>query len=282
MRRRKPAASHIKGEKVLKSRPSWRKTSQVKKIKILMTVVMVTIIISVAAAFVLAWTAIDPVGRLQSAVSQTESIPRPPVSEPEEEQPSVSRFDLMIVDEDTAVPEEFVLNPVEVGGITVAKRIEQDLRSLLDLAEQDGLSLMLSAGYISSEEQERLYQDKVIELMETEGLSRVRAEDAALSLIPRGNHSEMQTGYAVRFVSGGEREDGSFSSTEEYQWLVVHSLEFGFVLRYPENKTKVTGKDFDPGLFRYVGIENAKKMRQLGMCLEEYSQYIAKQQKNNT
>ena len=183
---------------------------------------------------------------------------------------------------DSAVSEEFVLNSVEVGGITVAKRIEQDLRSLLDLAEQDGLSLMLSAGYISSDEQERLYQDKVIELMETEGLSRVRAEDAALSLIPRGNHSEMQTGYAVRFVSGGEREDGSFSSTEEYQWLVVHSLEFGFVLRYPENKTKVTGKDFDPGLFRYVGIENAKKMRQLGMCLEEYSQYIAKQQKNNT
>lgn len=283
MRRRKPAASHGKGEKILKSRSSWRKTSQVKKIKIIMTVVMVTIVISVAAACVLAWITVDPIGQLQSAASQavSSSLPPPP-SEPEEEETpgETSQFDLMLVNTDMAVPAGFELNPVEVGGVTVSKRIEQDLTALLNAAEQEGLSVTIASGYISAEEQERLYQEKVAELMETDGLSRVRAEDAALSLVPRGNHSELQTGYAVRFASKTQG-DGTFQDTGEYKWLIANSLHYGFVLRYPENKTKATGKEFDPELFRYVGVENAKRMRQLGMCLEEYSQYMAKQQKNN-
>ena len=284
MRKGKPAASHGKGEKILKTRPSWRKAGQVKKIKIVMTVVMVTIIVSVAAACVLAWVTVDPIGQLQSAAGQGESSSFPPPSSESEEDETartIGRFDLMLVDTDTAVPAGFELNPVDVDGVTVSKRIEEDLKSLLNAADQEGFGLTITSGYVSAEEQERLYQEKVAELMESDGLSRVRAEDAALSLVPRGNHSELQTGYAVRFASKIQG-DGAFQDTREYKWLIANSLDYGFVLRYPENKIKATGKEFDPELFRYVGVENAKKMRQLGMCLEEYSQYMAKQQKNNT
>ena len=58
------------------------------------------------------------------------------------------------------------------------------------------------------------------------------------------------------------------------KWLIKNSVDFGFILRAPKGKEEKTNIDFDSTLFRYVGTNNAKKMRMLSMCLEEYRSYV--------
>ena len=53
-------------------------------------------------------------------------------------------------------------------------------------------------------------------------------------------------------------------------WLKEHAADYGFILRYPEDKTDITGTSFEPWHYRYVGIEDAQKIMSLGVCLEEY------------
>ena len=68
---------------------------------------------------------------------------------------------------------------------------------------------------------------------------------------------------------------------EEAMFKVLHSelSNFGFILRYPEDKKDITGVEFDePWHIRYVGVENAKEMERLGMCLEEYVAHLKAQE----
>ena len=61
-----------------------------------------------------------------------------------------------------------------------------------------------------------------------------------------------------------------FDQTDVFQWLVTHSYEYGFVLRYPADKTLVTGHEYSPTTFRYVGKELAAKLHEQNLVLEEY------------
>ena len=60
--------------------------------------------------------------------------------------------------------------------------------------------------------------------------------------------------------------------------MLEHAEDYGFVLRYPEDKEDITGIMYEPWHFRYVGVEHAKKMNELHMCLEEYIEYVRSQQ----
>ena len=70
----------------------------------------------------------------------------------------------------------------------------------------------------------------------------------------------------------GVTED--FDTTAEYRWLQENAEDFGFILRFPADKESVTGIRFEPWHYRYVGVEHAKEMNRLGMCLEEYIDYL--------
>ena len=79
--------------------------------------------------------------------------------------------------------------------------------------------------------------------------------------------SEHQTGLA--FDVTVETNDG-FESTPQYGWLMEHAHEYGFIQRYPANKSDITGISYEPWHYRYVGVEAAKKMRHTGQTLEEF------------
>ena len=68
--------------------------------------------------------------------------------------------------------------------------------------------------------------------------------------------------------------NGEYTDTQEsaivWDWLMNHCYEYGFILRYPEDKTEITGIDYEPWHYRYVGRENAQKIQESGQCLEEY------------
>ena len=79
--------------------------------------------------------------------------------------------------------------------------------------------------------------------------------------------SEHQTGLAFDVTA---ETNGGFESTEQYAWLSQHAHEYGFIQRYPANKSDVTGISYEPWHYRYVGEEAARRMRQTGQTLEEF------------
>ena len=69
-------------------------------------------------------------------------------------------------------------------------------------------------------------------------------------------------------------DESYFRNTAEAKWLAAHCAEYGFVIRYPEDKESVTGIIYEPWHLRFVGVKHAKRMNELNMCLEEYCEYI--------
>ena len=64
--------------------------------------------------------------------------------------------------------------------------------------------------------------------------------------------------------------DDGYAETDEAKWLLENAADYGFILRYPKDKESVTGIIWEPWHYRYVGVENAKKIKASGLCLEEY------------
>ena len=83
--------------------------------------------------------------------------------------------------------------------------------------------------------------------------------------------SEHATGLAVDIISTEYAAlDDRQGDTEEQKWLMEHCWEYGFILRYPESKSHITGIQFEPWHYRYVGVAAAQEIMAKGLCLEEY------------
>ncbi len=104
-------------------------------------------------------------------------------------------------------------------------------------------------------------------------LSKEEAEANVLMYAKRPGASEFQTGLSCTVLNYGKNEN-DFIGTEEAAWLAENCWKFGFVLRYPEDKTEITGEDFSASRFRYVGRFHAENMKNRGMCLEEYAESL--------
>ena len=78
--------------------------------------------------------------------------------------------------------------------------------------------------------------------------------------------SEHELGISVDINADTQR----CSSDAMYQWLAQHAWEYGFIYRYPQDKTQITGIINEPWHYRYVGKEAAKEINEKGICLEEY------------
>ena len=263
---------HRKGEKVVKTHAQWRRQGQVRKIKIMMTVLLVTICFSAAAAVLLAWSQIKGLsgpGGGAGASSHTSSAESGglPVYD--------NSFNLLLVNYAKPLTSDYRPELEEHRGVRVDGRIVPALSRLMEKAKDAGCPLTLAGGYVDAETQDRLYQTEVARLISRQGLSRVRAENQAQNTVGKGGYNENQTGLAVTFSADGGKAD--FSLTKQYHWLSENSVYYGFVLRFPANSESVTGMNFHPSHFRYVGTENAMKMREFSMCLEEYAAYLDRQ-----
>ncbi|MEZ0163917.1 M15 family metallopeptidase [Kineococcus sp. LSe6-4] len=161
-------------------------------------------------------------------------------------------------------PREYAPALAVVGGAEVAAVIAPDLRALLGDAERDGVVLGVASGYRSYERQRAVHENAV----RRDGL------DAAESLSARPGYSEHQTGLAVDF-SGRTRPrcllEDCFAQTPESDWLRAHAGRYGFLLRYPEGATAVTGYDAEPWHWRWVGTDLVQRLAGSGTAtLEEF------------
>ena len=166
------------------------------------------------------------------------------------------------------VPEDYEWNLVDYEGFQVEADCLDALKAMIAACNAAGHSCKVNSVYRSYDRQVFLFERKVTKLM-GQGYSRAAAEkETALSIAVPGT-SEHQLGLAVDMKSG----NGT------YDWLAKHSWEYGFTLRYPYGKTEVTGIYYEPWHFRYVGLELAKELYDLGLCVEEYMNLLTEQAK---
>lgn len=137
----------------------------------------------------------------------------------------------------------------------------QHLEAMSAAAKQAGYSLFLVSGYRSYATQQSLYNSYV----RRDGRARADLYSA------RPGHSEHQTGFAVDLYAYGYCQGECFGTTAPGQWLRNNAHRFGFILRYDQGMTHITGYAYEPWHFRYVGVEIATEMRNKGIrTLEQY------------
>ena len=136
------------------------------------------------------------------------------------------------------------------------------LTNMFEAARKDNINLYLVSGYRSYEQQLELYNTYVA----TDGKALADQYDA----IPGA--CEHQLGLAVDLSDDNRNHDidDSFESTAAYQWLLKHSYEYGYIFRFPRGKETITGIAYNPWSFRYIGVEEAKKVYDSGLTLEEF------------
>ena len=141
-----------------------------------------------------------------------------------------------------------------------------DLEKLVAAAGSAGVTIYVGSGYRSYATQASLFASNV----------RQHGEAKANRFSSRPGHSEHQSGLAVDF-GGIDRAcwvEDCFERTAAGKWLAAHAHEYGFILRYPKGKEKITGYQYEPWHFRYVGRELAGALHQSGLTMEEAWSYI--------
>ena len=131
-------------------------------------------------------------------------------------------------------------------------------RAMADQAREDGVQLSSVSAYRSYEYQAQLYAQYL----------QWDPQEVVDTFSARPGSSEHQTGLALDINTASL--SSHFEDTPAYAWLEEHCAQFGFLLRYPEDKQHITGYRFEPWHYRYVGVSAAQACTQLDLTYEEY------------
>lgn len=175
-------------------------------------------------------------------------------------------WELILVNRDNYIPRSYKVDLTELSnGEKVDAKIYPPLQEMFDAARAEGLELFVAAGYRTQDEQQRLLDEK-IGAYQDEGYPRKEAEKLAGQWVALPGTSEHQLGIAVDINADTEKS----SSDAVYDWLAENGYRYGFIKRYPSDKTDITGIINEPWHYRYVGREAAGEIYRQGICLEEY------------
>lgn len=149
-------------------------------------------------------------------------------------------------------------------------RAVEHLQEMLADGRKEGLDFWICSAYRTKEKQTQLFENKVSRLM-AEGMDAAQAYVEAGAVVAYPGTSEHQLGLAVDIVARDYQQlDEKQADTDEARWLEENCWQYGFILRYPVDKTEETGIIFEPWHYRYVGEEAAKEIMEKKLCLEEY------------
>ena len=244
----------------------------------------------------------DTTGR-KPPVSDTEesSRPKPPATEPPETEPEGYAYDfksdlsayepymepenrdeyLLLIN--TAHPLDETYKPTDLIDVAdtrkdgratqqLRKNASKSLEAMLIEARANGITdVTATSAYRSYDYQVTLFNQRVAMYA---NLPDDEAYAKAATIVAIPGTSEHQSGLCVDIHNNPYGADVSFENTDSGAWLAANSYKFGFILRFPKDKTEVTGISFEPWHFRYVGRYHASKMYELGYCLEEYFDYL--------
>ena len=183
-----------------------------------------------------------------------------------------SNWNLLLVNRDYILPDDYTpsLAPSITNDPSSCKldyRVAPHYNEMYLAAKEDGIILTPVSGYRSLSRQRNNLNNKIA-YYENLGYDKVTAtQKAAERILPPGT-SEHNAGMAMDIITADST--AGFQYTKEYKWLEEHAADYGFILRYPENKQNITKIIYEPWHWRYVGVAAAKAMKASGQCLEEY------------
>lgn len=149
---------------------------------------------------------------------------------------------------------------ISIGnGQSMRKEAAAALQNMYSGARAAGYNLVSESGYRSYATQTSVYNNEVKQYGQT----------TADQQSARPGHSEHQTGWAVDIGTAGCYED-CFGKTAAAVWVKENAYKYGFIQRYPESKSDITGYRHEPWHFRYVGIDLAAELQKTGQTLEEF------------
>lgn len=180
---------------------------------------------------------------------------------------------LVLVNANLPIGDDYIVETAvadDATGVTLETEAAESYRAMASAASADGIALVLMAGYHSAEEQQEIFDEWQAYYI-AEGYDETEAYDLACTLVAQANSSEHLTGYGADIFSADYTDkDLGFADTDAFAWLSAYAAEYGFILRYPEDKQMITGIAYQPWHWRYVGIDNAKAIVESGLSLEEF------------
>lgn len=183
-----------------------------------------------------------------------------------------SEWNMLLVNKEHPLPDnyQFVQKTLPGYSMTVDERIYDPLLTMLNAGKKEGCRFLICSAYRSYTRQSQIYNTHIRDYR-AQGYSEEQAKERTELSIAVPGSSEHQTGMAVDIVATYYQQlNHNFANTKEAKWLKEHAHEYGFILRYPEDKTDITKITFEPWHFRYVGIETAAEIHTLNICYEEY------------
>jgi len=173
---------------------------------------------------------------------------------------------LILVNNEHHIPAGYEIKLMELSnGQKIDERIYPDLQQMFDDMRAEDYKPYVREGYRTSKEQKDILIEKITDRMQ-EGYDPIKAYKLAREQVAAVGNSEHQLGLAVDInpYSGSTNEWGV------YGWLDKNAWKYGFILRYPDGKTDITGITYEPWHYRYVGKEIAEEIHSKGITLEEY------------
>ena len=178
-------------------------------------------------------------------------------------------FNRLLVNRDYILPENFELNLSTLSEIGSGEKLDSRVApyyiKMFNAAKAEGIILTPVSGYRTYDRQKINFENRIA-VYQNQGYSKAKATDLAAQVILPPGTSEHNAGLAMDIVS----LETSFENTAAFRWLCENAADYGFIMRYPKDKTDITKITYEPWHWRFVGIEMAKDIKSSGKTLEEY------------
>lgn len=191
---------------------------------------------------------------------------------PEPAKPSAADNELLtLVNPWNELPEDWQVDLVTLSnGLQIDRRCYDALQEMMDACREAGYEPLICSAYRTQETQQDLFNNKVAKL-EAEGKSHDEAVQEAGTVVAVPGTSEHQLGLTVDVVDvNNQNLTEEQEKTPTQKWLMANSWRYGFIHRYPNNKSDITGIIYEPWHYRYVGKDAAQEIFNKGITLEEY------------
>ena len=252
-----------------------------------------TVMLCVAAggvSFLLTRRAVVPSASAASAISMpAQSIADPTVSSAENTAAPANTLGLtadearamladplmVLVNHTNKMPDDYTFETKECGSKTAVNKTLQTVAcdAFLEMqkaAAAENVTIWMQSGYRSVKYQTGLYERKT-KYYTDQGYDLATAKEKAAAVVNPPGYSEHNCGLAADLNSPEHTGlDEGFENTTAFRWLCEHAADYGFILRYPKGAEAQTEITYEPWHWRYVGVENARKISASGLCFEDY------------